>query len=148
MPAVYGDSFQIFQTPDHVAITYEMIHEARVIPLNGRPHVGQGMRTYMGDARGHFEGNSLVVETTNFKTPYRGSNPATLRLIERFTRIAPNIVQWAVTVDDPRTWTRLWTFEMPLTMDPTQPVYEYACHEGNYGLINILSGARAKDGDR
>jgi hypothetical protein len=145
MPAVYGDSFEIFQTPDHVAITYEMIHEARVIPLNGRPHVGQRMRTYMGDARGHFEGNSLVVETTNFKTPYRGSNPETLRIIERFTRVAPNTVQWAVTVDDPATWTRQWTFEVPLTMDKTQPVYEYACHEGNYGLVNILSGARAQD---
>jgi len=145
MPAVYGDSFQIFQTPEHVAITYEMIHEARVIPLNGRPHVGQTMRTYMGDARGRFEGNTLVVETTNFKTPYRGSSPATMTLIERFARVAPNTVQWSVTVDDPTTWTRLWTFEVPLTMDPTQPVYEYACHEGNYGLINILSGARTKD---
>ena len=145
MPAVYGDSFQIVQAQNYVAITYEMIHEARVIPLDGRPHVGQGIRTYMGDARGHFEGDTLVVETTNFKTPYRGSNPKTMRLIERFTRVSPNTVQWAVTVDDPKTWTRLWTFEVPLTLDPTQPVYEYACHEGNYGLINILSGARAKD---
>ena len=145
MPAVYGDSFQIFQTPDHVAITYEMIHEARVIPLDGRPHVGPRVRTYMGDARGHFEGNTLVVETTNFKAPYRGSNPETLHLIERFTRVGPNIVQWAVTVNDPTTWTRQWTFEVPLTMDRTQLVYEYACHEGNYGLVNILSGARAKD---
>jgi len=148
MPAVYGDSFQIFQTPTHVAITYEMIHEARVIPLDGRPHIGQHMRTYMGDARGHFEGNTLVVETTNFKTPYRGSNPETLRIIERFTRVAPSTVQWAVTVDDPTTWTRLWTFEVPLTHDATQPVFEYACHEGNYGLINILSGARATDSPR
>ena len=145
MPAVYGDSFEILQSQNYVAITYEMIHEARVIPLDGCPHVGQGIRTYMGDARGHFEGNTLVVETTNFKTPYRGSNPKTMRLIERFTRVSPNVVQWAVTVDDPKTWTRLWTFEVPLTLDPTQPVYEYACHEGNYGLINILSGARAKD---
>ncbi|PWT81216.1 MAG: hypothetical protein C5B57_10955 [Blastocatellia bacterium] len=147
MPAVYGDSFEILQTPSAVAITYEMIHEARVIPLDGRPHIGQGIRTYMGDARGHFEGSTLVVETTNFKTPYRGSNPKTMRLIERFTRVGPKTVQWAVTVDDPKTWTRLWTFEVPLTLDEMQPVYEYACHEGNYGLVNILSGARTKDNE-
>jgi hypothetical protein len=147
MPAIYGNSYQILQTPDHVAIRYEMIHETRIIPLDGRPHVSPNVRTYMGDARGHWEGDTLVVETTNFRdeAAYRGANGATLRLIERFRRVGPATVTWSVTVDDPTTWTRPWTFAMPLTMDDTQPVLEYSCHEGNLGLRNILSAARAEE---
>jgi hypothetical protein len=101
----------------------------------------------MGDPRGHWEGDTLVVETTNFRDEeiFRGANPATLRLIERFTRIGPKAVKWAVTVDDPKTWTKPWTFSMPLTMDDSQPVLEYGCHEGNYGLRGILSAARAEE---
>jgi hypothetical protein len=149
MPVIYGNSYQILQAPGYVTIRYEMVHETRVIPLDGSPHVGANIRSYMGDPRGHWEGDTLVVETTNFRdeTAYRGANAATLRLIERFTRIAPDRVRWAVTVDDPETWARPWTFAMPLTMDPKQPVLEYSCHEGNYGLRNILSAARAAEKD-
>ena len=100
-----------------------------------------------GRERGRWEGNTLVVETTNFREgeAYRGSNGATLRLTERFTRVGPRTVKWQVTVEDPSTWARPWTFAMPLTMDDTQPVLEYSCHEGNLGLRNILSSARAEE---
>jgi len=147
MPAIYGNSYQIVQAPGYVAIRYEMVHETRVIPLDGSPHAGSSIRSYMGDARGHWEGDTLVVETANFKdeSTYRGANAATLRLVERFTRTAPDKVRWAVTVNDPATWTRPWTFALPLTMDDSQPVLEYGCHEGNYGLRNILSAARAEE---
>jgi hypothetical protein len=148
MPAIYGSSYQIHQGPGYVAIRYEMIHETRVIPIGGGPHVGSAIRTYMGDARGRWDGNTLVVETTNFKDQiaYRGSDGGTLRLVERFTPIGPNTVEWMVTVDDAQTWTRPWTFAMHLTKkDQSQQPYEYACHEGNYGLRNILSAARAVD---
>jgi hypothetical protein len=149
MPAIYGNSYEIVQGPGYVAIVYEMIHETRIIPLDGRPHTAPVIRSYMGDARGHWEGDTLVVETKNFKDEqaYRGANGATLRLIERFTRTGPATVNWAVTVDDPQTWTRPWTFSMPLTMDATQPVLEYSCHEGNLGLANILSAARHEEAE-
>lgn len=145
MPVIYGNSYQILQTPGYVAIRYEMVHETRVIPLDNRAHVNRNIRSYMGDPRGHWEGDTLVVETTNFRdeSAYRNANAATLRLIERFRRGAPDKVLWAVTVDDPETWTSPWTFRLPLTIDDSQPVLEYACHEGNYGLRNILSAARA-----
>lgn len=147
MPAIYGNSYEIVQGPGYVAIIYEMIHETRIIPLDGRPHAGSTIRSYMGDARGHWEGDTLVVETKNFKdeTAYRGANGKTLRLVERFTRIGPETVKWSVTIDDPETWTRPWTFSMPLTLDASQPVLEYSCHEGNLGLANILSAARAEE---
>jgi hypothetical protein len=146
MPAIYGSSYEIVQGPGYVGIVYEMIHETRIIPLDALPHVGQIVRSYMGDARGHWDGDTLVVETTNFKNQiaYRGSDGATLRLIERFKRIGPSTVQWSVTADDPHTWARPWTFAMNLTQkDQSQQPFEYACHEGNYGLRNILSAARA-----
>ena len=147
MPAIYGNSYQIVQGPGYVAIRYEMIHETRVIPLDGRAHISQNLRTFMGDARGHFEGKTLVVETTNFspRSTYRNANPESFRLIERFTPLGPGTVEWAVTVDDSKTWTRPWTFAMNLTKDDSQPPFEYACHEGNYGMPNILRGARAAD---
>jgi hypothetical protein len=124
-----------------------MIHETRVIPLDGRPHVGRGIHMDMGDARGRWDGDTLVVETTNFKarSAYRNSNPDTLKLTERFTRIASDKVRWSVTVDDPSTWTRPWTFSMPLTENNTEAMQQYECHEGNYGLRNILSAARADE---
>jgi len=136
------------QPPNFVAIVYEMVHETRVIPLDGQSHVGKGVTSYMGDARGRWEGETLVVETTNFKDQiaYRNANGETLRLIERFTANGPNSIEWAVTVDDPTTWTKPWTFAMHLTKkDATQRPFEYACHEGNYGLRNILSAARAEE---
>jgi hypothetical protein len=149
MPAIYGNSYQIVQSPGFVAIRYEMVHETRLIPVvaggkEERPHTAPAIRSYMGDPRGHWEGDALVVETVNFRdeSTYRGANAATLKLVERFRRTAPDKVKWAVTVDDPETWTKPWTFSMPLTMDDSQPVLEYGCHEGNYGLRNILSEAR------
>jgi hypothetical protein len=146
MPAIYGSSYEIVQGQGSVVIIYEMIHETRVIPLDGRSHVGKGIRTYMGDARGRWDGTTLVVETTNFKdqTAYRGANGGTLRLVERFKPVGPRTVEWSVTAEDATTWTRPWTFAMNLTKkDASQRPFEYACHEGNYGLRNILSGARA-----
>jgi hypothetical protein len=147
LPTIYGDSYQILQGPGYVAIRYEMIHETRIIPLDTRPHLSSTIREYMGDARGHWDGNTLVVETTNFResSTYRNANADTLRLVERFTRTAPNRVEWSVTVDDPATWTRPWTFSIPLTADDSEPIFEYGCHEGNYGLRNILSGARVEE---
>jgi hypothetical protein len=146
MPAIYGNSYQIGQSPDAITITYEMIHDTRVIPLDGRPHVGSTVRQYLGDARGHWEGDTLVVETTNFndQVPFRGSSEH-LKLVERFTPLGPDTLEWSVTFDDPHTWARPWTFAMNLTHDETQPPFEYACHEGNYGLANILSAARAEE---
>jgi hypothetical protein len=148
MPAIYGSSYEIVQGPNFVAILYEMVHETRVIPLDGQPHVNKSIKTYMGDARGHWEGDTLVVETTNFKDQiaYRNANSESLKLVERFTSTGPSSVEWSVTVDDPTTWTRPWTFAMNLTKkDATQRPFEYACHEGNYGLRNILSAARAEE---
>lgn len=147
LPFLHGNSYQIVQAPGVVAIRYEIMHEARVIPLDRRPHVGTALRLDMGDARGHWEGDSLVVESTNFneRSAYRNANAATLRLVERFTRTAPDKIEWAVTVDDPQTWSRPWTFSMPLTMNDGEAVLEFACHEGNYAVQNILSAARAVD---
>ena len=147
MPVIYGNSYQIVQSPGYVVIRYEMIHEARVIPVSKTPHVGPTITSYMGDARGWWEGDTLVVETTNFKenSTYRQANAATLKITERFRRTAANKIQWAVTLDDPQTWVKPWTFSMPLTIDASMPIFEYGCHEGNYGLRNILTAARAEE---
>jgi hypothetical protein len=146
MPAIYGNSYQIGQSPDAITITYEMIHDTRVIPLNRRTHIDASIRQYVGDAIGHWEGNTLVVETTNFtdQTPYRGSSEH-LKMTERFTPLGPDTLEWSVTLDDPHTWTKPWTFAMNLTHDETQPLFEYACHEGNLGMSNMLSAARAEE---
>jgi hypothetical protein len=147
IPAIYGNSYRIVQGPGYVAIQYEMIHETRVIPLETSPHVGKGIHLDMGDARGHWEDDTLVVVTTNFRerSAYRNANADTLKLTERFTRISPDKVRWSVTVDDPATWTRPWTFSMPLTRNDQEPIQQYECHEGNYGLKNILSAARSEE---
>jgi hypothetical protein len=147
MPAIYGNAYEIVQGPGYVAITYEMVHEARVIPLTPAPHVGEGIRMYMGDAKGHWEGNTLVVETTNFtdKIAYRGSSEH-LTLTERFTRTGPETVEWSSTFNDPHTWAMPWTFAMSLTRkDDSQRPFEYACHEGNYAMFHLLQAARADD---
>jgi hypothetical protein len=146
MPAIYGNSYQILQGPGYVAVRYEMIHETRIIPLDGRPHLSPAIHSYMGDARGRFEGSTLVVETTNFdpRSAYRNGSEK-LKIVERFTPVGPDKVQWSVRADDPATWTKSWAFAMILSKDPTQQVFEYACHEGNYGLRNILSAARAEE---
>lgn len=149
LPAIYGNQYAIVQAPGYVAIRYEMIHETRVIPLDRRPKLGSAIQHDMGDARGWWDGETLVVETTNFKerSVYRNANPDTLKVTERFTRMAPDKIRWTVTLDDPTTWTRPWTFSMPLTADDN-PVPSYECHEGNYGLRNILSAARAEERQR
>jgi hypothetical protein len=147
MPAIYGNAYEILQGPGYVSILYEMVHEARVIPLDGRPHPGQNIKMYMGDARGRWEGNTLVVETTNFtdKTPYRGSSEH-VRMTERFKPVGPETVEWSITFDDPHTWTRPWTFAMNLSRkDDSQRPFEYACNEGNYGMVGILNAARAEE---
>jgi hypothetical protein len=147
LPGGYGNSYQIVQAPGWVAIRYEMIHDTRLIPLDGRPHAPEGIRLDMGDARGRWEGDSLVVETTNFRdrSAYRNANADTLRLIERFTRTAADKIEWSVTVNDSSTWTRSWTFAIPLTMNDSERIMQYECHEGNRALINILSAARATE---
>jgi hypothetical protein len=147
LPAIYGDSYQIVQGQGFVAIRIEMIHETRVIPLGNQAHVSKGIALDMGDPRGHWEGNTLVVETTNFRdrSIYRNGNPERMRLVERFTRVSPETIEWSVTVDDPTTWTRPWTFGMPLTMMKSEAVMPYECHEGNIGLVNMLIIARDHD---
>ena len=147
MPANYGNSYRIVQSPGFVAISYEMVHETRIIPLDGRPQVGASIRQYMGEARGRWEGTTLVVETSRFKDDpvYRGSNPATLTLIERFTLTGPDTIEWSVTVNDPSSWARPWTFAMPLTRNDDEAIFEYACHEGNLAMPHLLSAARAAE---
>jgi len=144
MPAIYGNAYDITQAPGLVAIRYEMIHETRVIRLDDSPRTG--IRSHMGEARGHWEGNTLVVETTNFdpRTAYQNGS-AKLSMVERYRPVAANKIEWSVTLNDPDTWTKPWTFGMTLTEDPEQPLFEYACHEGNYAMRNILSAARAEE---
>jgi hypothetical protein len=148
LPGGYGNSYQIVQAPGWVAIRYEMIHDTRLIPLDGRPHASGQIRSDLGDARGRWEGDTLVVETTNFRdrSTYRNANADTLRLVERFKRIAADKIEWSVTVEDPSSWARPWTFAIPLTMNDGERIMQYECHEGNRALINILSAARSKEG--
>jgi len=147
MPHILGNSYEIVQAPSLVAIRYELVHDVRIIPLDGSAHLTKAFELEMGDARGHWDGNALVVESTNYKdrSAYRNANAATLRLVERFTRTSADRIEWSVTVNDPATWTKPWTFSMPLTQTDAEPVLEFACHEGNYALPHILSGARAAE---
>jgi hypothetical protein len=125
-----------------VAIDVEMIHDVRIIPTDGRPHLPSNIRQWMGDSRGHWEGNTLVVDTTNFtdKTRYRGSTE-NMHLTERFTRVDPDTILYEFTVDDPATFTKPWTAQIPMRRSKG-PIYEYACHEGNYAMTGMLGGAR------
>ena len=145
MPANYNANYQIVQSPGYVALVSEQIHDVRIIPTDGRPHIPQEVRQLLGDARGHWEGNTLVVETTNFtdKTSFRGSGEH-MHLTERFTRTGIRTMLYEFTVDDPETFTRPWTARIPMTKEPG-PLFEYACHEGNYGLAGSLAGARAQE---
>jgi hypothetical protein len=145
LPTLYNFGNQIVQAPGYVVIRNEMIHEARVIPLNGGPHVGSGIRTYMGDSRGRWEGNTLVVETTNFNNQTSaggGFFSEAAKLTERFTRTAQDELSYDLTVDDPQTWTKPWKVHMPYKLDPSYQIYEYACHEGNYMMQDALEAAR------
>ena len=154
-PVVYNNGNQFIQSPGYVVLRNEMIHETRVIPLDDvsrRPALSPKLRSYMGDSRGHFEGNTLVVRTTNFN----GTTGATangnlmimsdaLELVEKFTRTGPDTMQYEVTVNDPKTWTKSWAASFPLRRDPAYRIFEYACHEGNHAMSNILSGSRADE---
>ena len=145
LSGAYNNNFQLFQSADHVVILNEMIHEARIVPLDGRPHIGPQIGQWLGDSRGRWEGDTLVIDTTNFtdKTNFRGSG-RTLHLVERFTRVDPATLLYQVTIEDPTTFAAPWTFVLPATRNAS-PIYEYACHEGNYGMFNLLAGARAED---
>jgi len=145
LPSFYNNNYQIVQGPGYVAILVEMIHDVRIIPTDGRPHLPSNVRMWMGDSRGRWEGNTLVVDTTNFtnKTAFRGSNE-NLHLIERFTRTDADTLLYEVTVEDPSTWARPWKIEIPMRRSEG-PVYEYACHEGNYAMEGMLAGARAAE---
>jgi hypothetical protein len=152
LPVIYGNGMDITQAPGVVVLRYEMIHEARVVPLDGRPHAGTGVRTYMGDPRGHWEGNTLVVETTNFvgKTAVGGNGngaPASreMRLVERFTRVADDRIDYELRVEDPLVYTTPFTIAFPITPQPGYTVMPYECHEGNRAMANILSSARAEE---
>jgi hypothetical protein len=145
LPEAYNSNLQFQQGPGYVVIVQEEIHNARIIPLDGRPHVGHHIRQLMGDSRGRWEGNTLVVDTTNFtdKTNFRGSSE-NLHVIERFTRVDEDTIRYEFTVEDSSTWTRPWTGVLPM-VKIKGPIFEFACHEGNYGLANNLSGARAEE---
>ncbi len=153
-PAGYNNAYQIIQTPGYVVILYEMIHDTRVIPLDGRPHVGPNIRLWMGDSRGRWDGDTLVVDTTNFTDKgWIASHAAAgrikgipqsdaLHVVERFTPVNPDTIQYEVTIEDQKMYSRPWKVAIPLTRDSKYQIYEYACHEGNYAVPNILSGAR------
>jgi hypothetical protein len=141
LPSLYGDAVRIVQSPTEVAVSYEMLHDTRIIPLDGRPPADPNVRQYMGSSVGHWEGDTLVVETTNFTdklTVGRMPHSEDLKLTERFTRIDPDMVDYVVTVEDPRTFERPWTFRLTLTTQPGYEVLEYSCHEGNFFVANAL----------
>ena len=145
LSGAYNNNFRLIQTAGYVAILNEMVHEVRLIPLDDRAHVGQAIRQWQGDSRGHWEGDTLVVDTTNFsdRTSFRGAR-MNLHLVERFTRIGEDTLLYEFTAEDPTTWTRPWTAALPI-MKNDADMYEYACHEGNYGMTNLLTGARVQE---
>ncbi len=145
MPTAYNNNIRIVQSPGFVTILVEMIHDARVISLDGSPHVTTGVRQWRGDSRGHWEGDTLVIETTNFtgKTAFRGSSEK-LRVIERFKRMDADTLLYQYTIDDPSSFEKPWTVEIPITRSEA-PIFEYACHEGNYAMTGGLAGARAQE---
>ena len=143
--AAYNSYSQIVQSEDHVVLVMEMIHAARVIPIDGRPHLAEDFRLWHGDSRGYWEGETLVIETRNFSDAggYRGAT-GNLQLVERLTRVGPDTLEYVVTLDDPQTWTAPWTVMIPLKKSPDD-IFEFACHEGNYAMEGILAGARAEE---
>ncbi len=141
----YNNNFRLIQAPGYVVILHEMVHESRIVPMDGRPHVNADIRQWNGDSRGRWEGETLVVETTNFsdKTSFRGSSSG-LKVIERFRRADANTLQYQVTLEDSTTWTQPWTAALAMPMTEGD-MFEYACHEGNYGMTNLLAGARVQE---
>jgi hypothetical protein len=156
-PAGYNNAYQIVQTPGFVTIVHEMIHEARIIPIDGRPHLDKSIRLWTGDPRGHWDGNTLVVETTNYNDKgWIATNAASarirgvphseaLRLVERFTRVDADTITYQVTIEDPDVYTRPWTVAIPLSRDDSYQMFEYACHEGNKAVAHVLSAARVAE---
>ena len=156
-PAGYNNAYEIIQTPGQVVIVSEMIHETRIIPIDARPHVGAGIRLWTGDSRGHWEGSTLVVETTNFNDKgdvatsaatgrIRGiPQTAAMRVVERFTPADANTIEYRVTVEDPKVYARPWTVALQMTKDSNYKMFEYSCHEGNISMENELKGGRARD---
>ena len=159
-PAGYNNAYEIVQTPGFVTIHYEMIHEARVIPMDGRPHLPSSVRSWNGDSRGRWEGTTLVVDTTNYNDKGWIATQAAagrikgvpqseaLHVVERFTPVDPTTIMYEATIDDPAMYTRPWTVSIPLHRDPTYQIYEYACHEGNQAIPNMLSGHRYEERER
>ena len=157
LPAGYNNAYRIVQTPDHVVIYHEMIHDARIIPLSDRPFIDDRVRQWMGDSRAHWDGDVLVVETKNFHnrgwiaSSFAGGRlkgiptSKALHVVERYQRVSETTVMWTVTIEDPNVYTGPWTISMPLTADPGYQMFEYACHEGNYAVPNALAGERALD---
>ena len=158
-PAGYNNAYEFIQTPGYVVIRYEMIHNARIIPIDGRPRLGEKIRQWDGEPRGHWDGNTLVVESTNYNDKGMIATSAAtqrvrgipqseaLHVVERFTPVDPNTIEYRVTVDDKNVYTKPWTVEMPLTRDSKYQMFEYACQEGNYATPNILAGGRKADRD-
>ena len=158
LPVQYSNGLEIHQAPGYVVIRHEMIHDARIITLDGRPHLGAAIKQYLGDSRGHWEGATLVVGSTNFNGRTAATNPGTsgspmqnniptsdaLRITERFTRVDEDTIQYQATFDDPVIFTRPWTVSYPLRRHPEYEMFEYACHEGNYALSNLITGSRAE----
>jgi hypothetical protein len=157
-PAAYNNAYQIIQVPGYVVIRSEMIHETRIIPIDGRPHVGAGIRQWTGDSRGRWEGNTLVVDTTNYNDRgmiatsaasgrLRGvAQSESLHVVERFRRVDEKTVAYEATIDDPKMYAKPWKVAFPLNLDDSYEIYEYSCHEGNYTMMNELTGGRARDG--
>ena len=144
-PSAYNNNMQLFQTPNHVVVMTEMVNTSRVIPLDGTPHLDPDVLQWSGDSRGYWEGETLVVETRNFdaKRKWRGTT-SSARLVERFTRVDADTLEYKFTVTDPETWTSPWTASVPLRLNP-EPMFEYACHEGNYSMPIMLGGARVEE---
>ena len=157
LPKMYSNGLQIHQSPGYVVIRNEILHEQRIIPVDGRPHIGSRIVSYLGDSRGHWEGNTLVVDTTNFNGKSSATNPGTpgspplnnvptsqqLHIVERFTRVAPDTLQYEATVNDPVVFTTPFKVAMPLHYDPDYQIFEYSCHVGNYALKNLITGSQA-----
>ena len=158
IPTGYNNNYHFFQTPDTVVILQEHIHDLRVIHLDGRPHLPDGVRQFAGSSRGRWKGDTLVVETTNLREPFirrwrrpehslsRGKLSETATVVERFTRTGPDTLDYTFTVDDPETWTRPWSGALPYARQD-QPMFEFACHEGNYGMLNMMTGSRAEEAE-
>jgi len=148
LPTIYNNDFQIFQSPGYVVIQPEMIHSARIIPVDGRPHLAKGILQWLGDTRGHWEGNTLVVETTNFRRDdgvmYQNTDPDTYKIVERFTRVDADRINYEFTISDPQTWAKPWSAMIPWNKTDDQ-IYEYACHEGNYDIVHLLHMGRIRE---